>query len=498
MFRFRALPAEVQTMVFDNLYKDEWSTAVYAFVHRDWQDYFERKNFKSLAINQLAINDFKRIVTPRRQAFVEHLWFRVIFVGYFYDTTKVEEAPKVLWKADRTFTLGIQDLWDALLDWDERNKITLELSAFAPSDWTDFIPENTFDKDFLQYRHHKESGSREPYSFPDPLKDYIKNHKGFTGPGISSSNAGGMLRYWTALRRNLMGWEPIEFTSKKSWNEELYFKRDPITLPSVSVISKFLIRRTQFRQICPEALGQIFDSLKGIKDISIERWACMYAHEETKWCRKARATFAENLPVTLRTLSLSGERCHVFTSWTSSDIDRNSRLAKDIRYHSRHLEHLHLSGITDAEDFLDIFSHDESQNSLYEIPRWHDLETLVLTTEAFGYDTNDGNTDDDDADDNDADGNDISNDTRLKIENMLCAAARAARRMPRLREFEIRSIRDGECFFRFEIVAAVAEITWSGPILDSSEIMREWQRTAAWRDTTDVRANKFAIQYDHS
>ncbi|KAF4340962.1 hypothetical protein FBEOM_5110 [Fusarium beomiforme] len=462
MSSFHSLPAEIQGMIFDIIHKDEWRTGQYAAVNRCWQDYFERKNFKSLEISRLEVQNLKRIVTPRRQVFVKHIWYRILLDKYIYDMTKVEEKPKVLWEADSRFTQSIQSMWGVLKDWDARNSLTFELTAYSPvSDWSDLIDrrENTWEKDFAAYRLHKKSGSKEPYSYPDdPLKLYVEKDKEFISPSFR--------RYWWALRRNLMGWKSLEFTSKQSYNEEVYFIRDPIVLPTVSVISKFLIRRTNFRQFCPDALSQIFDSLRNIQDITIERWVSMVADDETAWCRKARRTFAEDLPMTVKTLSLSGNRCPIFHSWPSSRVRRRKCLAKILRRHSKSLENLHLSDIIEAEDFLSL-----SQESLFQVPRWKELEALILTTEAFVYNTSD----------------------RSSMESLLCAAARAARRMPRLKELEIRSSRSNECFFRFEIVDTIANLTWSGPVLDSSQIMRDWQRTSAWRDTADIRTTGFDI-----
>ncbi|EWY97022.1 hypothetical protein FOYG_05513 [Fusarium oxysporum NRRL 32931] len=462
--RFHSLPPEIQDMILEDISREPSTApyAPYATVCKSWQNFFERKNFRSFAIEQDDLRCLSRFLTARRQGFVKHIWYRIYLPNSNPRiSTKIKrfEKPKVTFRADRVFTHSIFGLWDILSLWDPENRITLELSVYAYDDWAPILrQERIFERDLAAYKVHKESGSREPYRYDNPHGPYIEQYRLWGLPYADHRIRG----HWNACRHDLIGWKDIELTTARRADARPYYIEENAILPRVPIISKFLIRNTQFRRIYPGTLLQMFKSFKNLEDVTIERWASVDASDETDWARHASVAFASELPASVKTLSINGRKCAVFQDWLSRDVKLRNILAKRFRQYSKELAHMSVTDVIDAKDFLDLFRASVSEDDLESLIRWPDLETLTLSTDLF------------------------ETQNRVKIEKLLCSAARAARKMPQLRKLEIRSSRHAQCLFRYNVVEAIAEVTWSGPVVDSTDIMKEWEKTSAWRNNIDV------------
>ncbi|KAG4252813.1 hypothetical protein FPRO03_08262 [Fusarium proliferatum] len=459
--RFHSLPPEIQDMILQDVSRKP-STVPYAVVCKSWQDFFERKNFRSLAITKDDLRCLSRYLVPRRQGFVKHIWYRIYLPNSnprISNKIKRSEKPKVTLRADKVFTYSVFGLWDIISLWNPENRITLELSVFAFDDWIGMLrPDRIFELDLAAYKVHKKSESREPYHYDNPHGPYTEQY-GYWG----LPNADHRTRdYWNACRRNLIGWRDVQLTTAQRADDTPYYKKKNAILPRVPIVSKFLIRNTQFRRIYPKTLIHMFQSFKNLEDITIERWALVGADEETAWTRLAAQAFAERLPASAKTLSINGRKAVALQDWASSDVKLRDVLGKRFRQYSENLEHMSVVDIIDAEDFFGLFTLFDLEEDLESLIKWSHLETLTLSTDLF------------------------ETRERKRIETLLCSAARAARTMPKLRTLEIRSSRDAQCFFRYNIVESIAEITWSGPVVDSTKIMKEWEKTSAWRDNYDV------------
>ncbi|KAF5691480.1 hypothetical protein FCIRC_433 [Fusarium circinatum] len=459
--RFQSLPPEIQDMILQYV-SLEPSTAPYAVVCKSWQVFFERKNFRSLAIAKEDLSGLRRYLVPRRQGFVKHIWYRICLPNSNprnRTTIKRVEKPKVTFRADRVFTWSLLGLWDIISLWDSENRITLELSVFAYDDWSSKMRQDRiFEGDFDAYKAHKKSESRGPYHYDNPHAPYVRHYNILGLP-----NAGWRIRAdWNAEQRDLIGWKDIELTTANRASERPYFKEEDAILPRVPIVSKFLIRNTQFRRISPETMSLMFKSFVNLEDITTHRWASVDADQETDWTRYAAKAFAEYLPASVKTLSINGQKSTAFHDWTSRDVNLRDVLGKRLRQYSKNLEHMSVVDIIDATDFLRIFILFKYDGDLNSLTIWPHLKTLTLSTNLF------------------------QSHCRRSIERLLCCAARAARKMPKLQTFEIRSNSDPQCLFRYNIVEARAEITWSGPVVNSTKIMKQWEKTAAWRDTVGV------------
>ncbi|KAG5749307.1 hypothetical protein H9Q69_013352 [Fusarium xylarioides] len=385
--RFHSLPPEIQAMILQEVSREP-STAVYAAVCKAWQHFFEQKNFKSLAIDQHELTTFCQTVTPRRQRFVKHIWYRILLPRHdslhFNPGSKTSEDPSVLWGVDNRFTECIFRLWDIISLWNRENRITLELSTFSYQDW-DYVTEDNrvFERDLEAYKAHKKSESREPYRYDNPQGPYVEQY-GFWG--LPNAHLG-IQDYWEALTYDLLGWKEIEFvTAAEDDHAVEYFKEEDAILPSVPIVSKFLIRNTQFRQFWPQTLLHMFESFDNIEDITIERWASGTLEAESQWIEYAAKPFAEWLPVTVKKFSVNGEKCAVLHDWETCELVNREALAKHLRQNSKRLEHMSVVDIIDASHFLDIFrtyvTDEDLETFIQDAKAKSDREIALLCSES--------------------------------------------------------------------------------------------------------------------
>jgi hypothetical protein len=279
--------------------------------------------------------------------------------------------------------------------------------------------------------------------------------------------------YWHPTTRNLLGWKPLCFAFGKAISkgtatpasEEESDDYDDVEpqLPTVPVITKMLIRRQQFRWISPRALEAMTETLPNIQEISFERWRCLEAADEKDWCRSANVTFGMGLPPSLKTLSLYGETSDLFHTWTPKEVKAVS-LAKSLRQYTKHLENLSVSHLIDAKEFLRPFWSAKSDTA--SLPKWGHLKTLSLTSEI------------------------LNTNSEKDINELLCAAARAARKMPNLRLLELwngKSLQAG--VFRYQVIDSIGEIKWLGTVADylDAQVLQEWRQTSKLHGQQDLR-----------
>ncbi|KAH7189518.1 uncharacterized protein B0J16DRAFT_339813 [Fusarium flagelliforme] len=235
-------------------------------------------------------------------------------------------------------------------------------------------------------------------------------------------------------------------------------------LPPVKAVSKFLIRRQNFHGICPIALNTILSSLEGIGEIHIERWRCAGYASEKMWCAKAQIPFARELPRSTKSLSLYGETNQFLNQWKSKDANVIG-FAKALRQYTNFLEHLSISHMVDAREFFCPFSsaNEEATGSLRQ---WPNLKSLSLTSDVF------------------------KTGTKQEINSLLCTAARAAKKMPKLQMLELwNGEAEMACVFSYRVEDTVGEIIWSGTHIDplTHEVVKEWNAVSVFLNRTDAR-----------
>ncbi|KAJ3536890.1 hypothetical protein NM208_g6529 [Fusarium decemcellulare] len=249
---------------------------------------------------------------------------------------------------------------------------------------------------------------------------------------------------------------------------------DTPELPEVTVVTKFLVRRQQFREIHPDSLGKMISSLPCLDKVNIERWRCADAKDEKHWCEDAKLTFGMDLPRDLKTLSLYGDTNSIFHDWIPKDANTIA-LAKNLKLYSKDLENLSVSFLIDAKDFLRPFWPAHSDRTTKTLPDWENLKTLSLTSAILA-----------------------SNSTGY-INKLLCAAARAVKKMPNLHLLELWSGGEGQaCVFRYRVVDTVTEITWMGTHIFGmdAEVVRAWNEVSLLHGRSDLRTSRFTLDPD--
>ncbi|UPK96087.1 hypothetical protein LCI18_007022 [Fusarium solani-melongenae] len=391
--------------------------ASFACVNRHWREFFEAKTFRHLLISQYDIEDFDTVVRGARRSYVKHLWLRILLPKHLWVWRKEEEDAHVLWKADRIFTTSIFGLWDALANWDAcihdgNLGFTFELSAHSPSDRGKHIRDDFFERDVDMYQGYLETNSAEAYkSSGDVYAPYLKAYRGLAGKFGT--------QMWDRTVADLFGWKPLEFNFHEQEEMSPIREDEAPELPSVSVITKFLIRQSQFRQISPTSLVETLSSLPHFEQVAIERWPCM--------ARK----FILDLPMLVKTLSLYGDIANIFHEWSSRDVIAIG-LAKHLRNYSRHLENISVSFLIDAKNFFQPFWTSQTECTT----TWENLKTFSLTSQIF------------------------KSSSRSRVNGLLCAAANAAMKMPKLQLLELWGGEEGiASVFRYRVKDTVTEIT---------------------------------------
>ncbi|KAJ3939007.1 uncharacterized protein N0V96_011121 [Colletotrichum fioriniae] len=274
--------------------------ARYASVSKDWQDFFEGMTFKNFVLRLQDLIPFREHTqSPRRRGYVRHIWLRL------EEPHPEEDDPALPWNQSRSpFATATLYLWNTLASWEvdqAGEELTLEISSHTQAGlirYNNYTPKDDID----HYLKYLETRSLVPYDEVEPFSHTSLLWIAHMGQGQSISMHSGAI--------------------KALYSYDLRLSR--IRLPSVQVVTKFLMRRANTRNLYPDSLNHIIKSLPRLKEIHFERWRLCSVGAERRW--------------------LQG--CLL-------------------------VEHLALCFIVDADDFLN------------NAPNFPELKTLTLTAEIF-------------------------------------------------------------------------------------------------------------------
>ncbi|KAM0563174.1 hypothetical protein ACHAPJ_000890 [Fusarium lateritium] len=488
-FPLDSLPPELLSKVLNFVASEaKWSRiARYATVNKNWQSFFEAKTFQSLFLEQDDLEKFERIVVNNRRQYVKHIWLRIDL----HEETFVYEVPprrpatfmsKLYLRIfpgqrlgrrwgpvteDCTFTLSICRLWDILSKWEMPSRensqgLTLELTADKPAPKEKHIPYKTYtaNENTYSYKEYLATGSIEDYkSSADVHSECVDFYERYKTPEPSRFS------YWWDIfaLRELFGSRPLSFGYSRSLGISYRLDFELPQLPNVPVVTKFLIRKPQFREIYASALDEIIKSLPRIENLTIERWRSPVLAREQDWCQDATVPFGISLPPSIKTLTLYGETSYVFNFWSADKVN-TAALANALQQYGKHLENLSVSHLIDAKDFFGM----HPDNMTESFPEWKHLKTLSLTSEI------------------------LTTNTEQDINNLLRAAARAVQKMPNLQLLELWNGKEKQaCVFRYRVAASVSEITWLGTHVDTldRQVIEAWNETSMACGRSDLRAS---------
>ncbi|KAK4082833.1 uncharacterized protein Triagg1_1723 [Trichoderma aggressivum f. europaeum] len=154
MAKWKDLPPELKHQVFEVILstRPKASTANYAAVCREWQDFFERRTFRKLVLNYSCLDDFRQNARGREDI-IKHIWLRIQPPKWecFFCCNRLEPSEQ-LTRNNQVFTNAMWTLMDILSSWgdvdvDNGPGLALEISVHAPNRLRHRFDCCVFDKD---------------------------------------------------------------------------------------------------------------------------------------------------------------------------------------------------------------------------------------------------------------------------------------------------------------------------------------------------------------
>ncbi|KAL2279977.1 hypothetical protein FJTKL_13114 [Diaporthe vaccinii] len=328
------LPYELSHKILQILAEDEAKShlmAEYAVVCKSWQAEIEKTTFGTLAVKQTDLPQLEEYVTGRRRALLRHLWLRVELPEYSRRSRQVPENEQDQEENNFKYSMAIYDLfklldpWNTPEFWSSRNGrgISLELSAFSPSDKRNLFGEAGLDAD---------GNSRYFDSLLDFMLLVIPDPQGIHG------------------------------------------------LHMVEVVTSFSILRRNFRNVSATSLIPVLRSLPRLKEVRFEPWQQVDqpAQEDVDSELAGQIPF---WPTILKRISMF-EHFGVFDQNDMWDTRiRFPFLAHGLRRLSTHLQELSASFAVDAKDFFQPWAGlKPGVPNPPALPRWEHLRWLTLTS----------------------------------------------------------------------------------------------------------------------
>ncbi|POR32134.1 Uncharacterized protein TPAR_07636 [Tolypocladium paradoxum] len=249
------VPLDIHLLVFEMLAQDPtanenkeqrgrpWTKkhplSSYALVCRDWQNFFEKKIYRHLALSQSSLRDFDNFVR-RQRGLVEYIWLKIKLARY--TCTECVEFGLPKYQANHsTAEEAISRLFRILSTWDRdqvavSGRLTLEISAHSHSDLHHaFFSDLYFDTS--------------PFATGEPL---------LTDPGHA----------WVTSPRS----RPLELASISRLFGVPLRPEFEQRLPPVAVINALVIRRQTRQRFAPNALLEVLSSLPNLSSMTYESW----------------------------------------------------------------------------------------------------------------------------------------------------------------------------------------------------------------------------------
>lgn len=413
--------------------------ASYAAVNREWQYFFEEKNFEYLILDHSDVRDFGDIMF-HREHLVRGIWLRVQLDEYGCDKCSTSESEAEIEAHESRFSAALWKLLYRLSKFDAGHPgVSLELSAHSPSDSEHHLP-----------------------VLGDMMSDTIWEISDSPTTGDIDDETHG----WSGGRSRPLRFGPFS----RIFGPARGFRFDPELAgaelppwkqqPTARVVKELIIRLQFYRHISIRGgLSLLVERLPELEKLTYE---CRKGYSppphggQGQRQREHRRLFDTILQgsTTMKSMVLHELRFH--TSRRSVSTSMTDQVAgRSLRLHSGHLEELFVSWMVEAKDFFHPFLPGciPSDHAL----QWPNLKNLFLTT-AF-----------------------LSTSSRTPL---LEAAASTAELMPKLQQLELRG-RTGNNRFIYAVQDRQHTIFLPCHTFDDSTI-QSWQRVVARRDSSCV------------
>lgn len=240
--------AEIRLMILELIVQEE-----YASVSREWQGFFEEKNFSSIKLRVSCLDEFPTM-TRRTKHLVKHIWLHIELpsVHKCYDCGSL---PKINFEENRKFKMAILPrLFSVLSCWPPVGSLALELSITSEDDAGHWFKTLNFES--ISEMSREDSSAKEPPSVEDHLHD--PNHGWFEGQ--------------QALRPPAQALEDL-------FSKDYFIVPCP---PKIPAITGFVLRRQARRQIASLEIAYLFTRLPRLETVVYEPWEPppLHAHND--------------------------------------------------------------------------------------------------------------------------------------------------------------------------------------------------------------------------
>lgn len=278
LLQWPLFPADIRWLVFEELARDssrcEDSTtpgkrglARYAGVCKEWQAFFEKILYRRLVLKQSCLDAFDKIVRPRRDL-VKHIWLR-IELGEHRCLYCMEYIHSRRRRADSDIVGGaIMQLFRILSVWPNADVashggLLLELGFYSPSDSQDAF-------------------SGHPHFGPGPFETEDGEHRRICSHDPDRRRVHGE----PSVRRSMPSISRIFGVIAPEFREEL---------PTVKVVTRFILRRQTRRNLDPMYLQKIFKRLPSLECINFEPWGDFLRFPKYPRCQRTFNTSSRSL-----------------------------------------------------------------------------------------------------------------------------------------------------------------------------------------------------------
>ncbi|KAH6618291.1 hypothetical protein B0J18DRAFT_402141 [Chaetomium sp. MPI-SDFR-AT-0129] len=407
------IPADVRLLILEMIAETKnegWRSCV--AVCKEWHSVIARANFQSLRLNNPRPMKFRDVVVQHRHL-IQNIQFEAVMDEYGCDKCPEPMELREMWDVSARLRQKLVDLFRlmGILEQTTKNSLTLDISVYFPSHTKHWF--KNWHTTSNPTHKRKGGGKHPPHTWND--------HGWVSGKQVKSPPLWALLRPFEVM--------VLDF---------------PKELPSVSNVTRLVIRRQQRHGFYDLTLFKILAALPALQHLVYEPWR--------KWMRAV--TIFEDFSDSLEAMwEETTQPIH-----QDLPIDRIpcGDVGASFAYDSLKLEKVSLAFMIDARDFFDT-----CQCSW----RWRRLESLALTSPILCEPK--------------------THQEKIKTEKLLRAAGRVARRMPKLKTMVLWNGQvKNACAFIYHVGAGprpnMASITWRGTweMELTHRVVAVWERVA--------------------
>ncbi|EAT83669.1 hypothetical protein HBI56_064520 [Parastagonospora nodorum] len=456
-FPWLSLPADICLLVLDEISGQKhrgWAQC--AAVCKEWQAILEPKNFSQLALEPSCLDNLETLVI-RQRPLVQHICLNIDLPGY--TCRSCERSDTMSSRRPTIFRRAILRLFSILSTWQPTGRLTLELSASSPSDSQHWFKNYCFGSGHEDTRDWTQQ--EKAINWHDPKHGWVY------GQQVKTPDLPAFMRLFSPLCLNV-----------------------PQNLPVVHAVTSFCIRRQLRHELFPQVLKALWDKLPRLESIVYELWRARRHYCQIACAYELAFLFQRSVPKHVKSISIFKDfnnqlalALNNATPHLGRDIETTSAvdlaLAKAFAAKSRHLEHLSISYMIDAQHFF---------TSCQQLPcTWNILQSLTLTSSTLARTVPPQN-----------------------IYTLLQNASSIALKMPKLKTMVLWNSESGQAcavIYQKHTASARATLTWRGTwnLEFSDDVVESWKKVApgscylrlekeALRDR-DIRSHGDAIHH---